>query len=239
MPTRIYNLASFEQFTAVKVSSDGGDKAGKLKIPSCAQIILSWQQTNGLIAKNVLYGRFSGSFNGTVAQADAILAALTTGASWTALATYLAPGTRLAQVSIRNVDAIDQPLIDGTWGGQPGTSTGVALPGEIALVLTLKTGKAGISGRGRVYVPGWGSNAIGAGDVVAAAAVTAAGNWGALLRNTINANGYTHVLGLRDRQAYTGAAGAEHPARPATSETITAVIVKDNHWDSQRRRGLH
>jgi hypothetical protein len=235
---RVVRLDQLQQFAAVNLLSDPGAVGGPVLIPSCAQIKLYWNQEDGKIGHNVLYGRYSGPFAGTPTQAQGILSALTTGAAWTGLAAFLATSTQLSNVSIRNVAIEDQAEIFNTAAGPFGTSASAALPNETACVITLHTAKAGQSGRGRMYVPGFATNALGAGNVISATTVTAVSNWGATIGGALNTQGYVFVLGLRERQAYVGATGTQHPDRPATSEPITQASVKDNHWDSQRRRGL-
>jgi len=235
---RAIPLDRLEQFTAVNLLLDPGDVGGPVIVPSCAQITLSWVLEGGKTAHNVLYGRYSGAFAGTVTQCNGIMAALTTGAAWTALVPFIANTGGLSTVSIRDVNSANQPIVTSTTGNGVGTSISSALPNEVAAVITLRTALAGRSGRGRVYIPGWATNALGAGNVIAAAAVTALGNWGATIGGAINTQGYVFVLGLKHRIAYTGTTGTIHPDRPATSIPITSTVVRDNHWDSQRRRGL-
>jgi len=237
---RYVNLANLQQFAAVNLTLDPGAVGGPVVIPSCAQIVLYWGLSNGVVAHNVLYGRYAGAFAGTPAQATAILTAMTSGATWTALAAFLAPTVALAGLHIRDVNTPDQAIIlNGTPRSSPGTSAGTALPDEVAAVITMLTAKTGPSNRGRAYIPGWANNASGTGGVIAAGAVTALGNWATSnLLGALSANGYVPVIGQKARVAYTGVTGTLHPARPAGSTTITSAVVKDNHWDTQRKRGL-
>lgn len=233
----IVRLSNLEQFAAVKINSDGGAIGGKVQVPQCAQIILQWSLEGGKIAENVLYGRYAGGFAGSQAQADAIHSALGTGAQWTALAAHLAPSTLFGNVAIRDVNTPDNGLISGSGSGKPGTSTGTALPAETAVVITKRTAKAGPAFRGRLYLSGFATTALGTGNVVAAPALTAINAWAATIANALLASGYTHVLGLKARQEYLGSTGTLHPARPAQSIDVTSM-AGDNHWDTQRRRGL-
>lgn len=239
MGLRLIRLDSLEQFAAVKVVSDGGAIGGKVKIPSAVQVTYVWALSGGKTAHCVLYGRYAGTFSMTSATATAALQALTTGAAWTALAAHIAPTAQLGSLFLRDVNEVDKPIIQATAGTAPGTSTGTALPDETAVCITFQTAFAGPSGRGRIYIPGWATTALGTGNVIAAAAVTALGNWATTnIANSFAAMSATHVLGLQERAAYTGTTGTQHPARPATTRDVTARIVKDNHWDTQRRRGL-
>jgi hypothetical protein len=235
---RVIRLDSLEQFTAINLLLDPGAIGGPVHVPSCAQISLIWGQDDGRTAHNVLYGRFSGPFAGTQTQANGIMTALTTGAAWTAMAAHMPPTSFLAGVSIRNVDVPNQPLVESNVTGAPGTSSGTPLPNEVAICVTLRTANAGRSGRGRIYVPNWATTALGTGNVINAAAVTAVGNWAATITGALNTQGYVFVLGLPERASYTGSTGTVHPHRDATSLVVTSTVVRDNHWDSQRRRGL-
>lgn len=234
----VVRLEQLQQFAAVDLRLDPGAIGGPVVIPQCAQIVMYWNLESGRQGHIVLYGRYSGAFAGTTAQANSILTGLTTGGAWTALAAFLSTATTLGAITIRDVSVANQPLVSSTTSGASGSSASPSLPNEVAAVVTLRTALAGKSGRGRSYVPGFATNALGAGNVIAAAAVTALQNWANTWPSIISGQGYTWVLGLKARQAYTGSTGTPHPARAATSVPITVATVRDNHWDSQRRRGL-
>lgn len=236
---RWINVSDLQQVTAVQLLSDPGQIPGSVVIPSCAQIVLQWTLEDGHLAHNVTYGRYSGAFSGTVAQANALLSALTTGSTWNAMATGLATTTTLSAVTIRDVNSPFQPLISSTGTGAPGTATGESLPNEVAIVSTLRTAQAGRSSRGRLYLPGWAVSVTAAGNVIASGFVNAVTNWTDGFRSIYPAQGYTWVLGQRERQAYTSPiTGRQFPHRPAGSIPIIQALCKDNHWDTQRRRGL-
>jgi hypothetical protein len=235
---RLVNLANFTQFAAINLTADPGYDPSNRVIPNCAEIRLNWVQENGRPVHNVLHGSYSGTFNGSQAQANSILAALTSGANWTAMQTFLGLQTALTTVSIRNLGVAHSPYIDSLSGGASGTTTGTSLPNEVAAVITLRTASNGPQFRGRIYVPGFASNALGAGNTIAATAVTAIGNWGSIIAGALQAQGYIFGIAHFSRLAYTGVGGAQHPARPAGLVPITSVVVRDNHWDTQRRRGL-
>ena len=234
----IIRLENFTPFQAINVLSDPGHIGGPVIIPSCAQITLNWTLDSGRIGHCVLYGRYSGSYAGTQTQANALMAALTTGGAFSALAAFWSTTQGLSTVSLRDVNTQDNPIVSSNAGVGVGSSASPSLPNEVALVSTLRTAKAGRSGRGRMYVPCWATNALGAGNVAAAAAVTALNNWTATFTSALSGQGYVWVLGLPHRIAYTGTTGTQHPDRPATSVPVTSSVVRDNHWDSQRRRGL-
>ena len=236
---RVLDISKLQTFTAVNLLSDPGAIPGKVQIPNAAQIVLTWTLADGKSGHNVLYGRYIPPFAGTAAQATAILAALGSGAQWTAYAAFLATTTSLFNVTIRDVNTIDQPIISATTGAAPGASASPEMPDEVAAVVTLRTGKVGPGNRGRIYLPGFATNALATGNVIAPATVTALGNWAQTIKTAFAAQGYTLALGQRERAAYTSPiTGANFPHRPAAAPDITALVVRDNHWDSQRRRGL-
>ena len=234
----IVRLDSFEPFQAVNLLLDPGAIGGPVVVPQAAQIVINWGQEDAVFAHTVLYGRYAGPFGGTVAQANNIMTALTTGGTWTAFAAFLASTSFISGVTIRDVNTAGNVAISSTNAGVPGTSASPALPNEVAAVVTFRTSRAGPGHRGRMYIPGFATNALGAGNVIAAAAVTAVQNWANVIPSAFIASGYTHVLGLPARASYTGATGTVHPARAATTEDVTQRLVRDNHWDTQRRRGL-
>lgn len=235
--TRIIALDNLQQFAAVKLNDDAGYIGGPKIIDQCAEISIAWVITGGKVVYNVLHGRYTGSFAGSQAQANSIHTGLASGAQWTAMAAFMPTTGGISSVSIRNLDIKDQPLITSNAAAGLGTSASAALPGEVAAVLTLRTAFTGRANRGRIYVPNFATNALGAADTIAANAVTAIANWGAIIAGVLNAQGYLFCIGHVARAAYTGASGTQHPARVDGTVPVQTVVVRDNHWDSQRRRG--
>ena len=236
--SRVVNLANFQQFTAINFLSDPGALGGAKIVPSCAQITLSWVLAGGKTGHNVMTGRYTGAFAGSVAQANAILAALNLGTPATTLMTHMAPSTFMSAVSIRDINSANQPLVVSTGAVTGGTGAGVALPNEVSLCITLHTALAGRANRGRMYIPGWHAAAVAADNTAIPAVVTDLQAWANTVQNAFNASGYQMVIGQPARAAYTGSTGTAHPARVASSVTVQSLLVRDNHWDSQRRRGL-
>jgi hypothetical protein len=168
-----------------------------------------------------------------------MLTQLASGAGWTGLAAYMPTTSSLFSVSFRDMNTANNAFITSNAAAVPGTSASPALPDEVAVVVTMRTAKTGQANRGRVYNPAWATNALGAGGIVLAAAVTALGTWAT--NNLLAAfapRGLTAVLGQPARASYTGTTGTLHPARTAGSIAITSAVVRDNHWDTIRRRGL-
>lgn len=231
-------LDRLQQFAAVNVLVDQGLIQGPKLVDNCAQITLRFSLESGKVGHVVLGGRYIPPFAGTVTQANAIHTALSTGAAWTAVAAFMPTSTIFTGVDIRNIHLPDQAIISSTSTAAPGTSASAALPSEVAAAFTLRTGLTGPRYRGRAYIPGFATNALGAGNLVAAAAVTALNNWQGTFAAALSAQGYTWCLALPARNAYTSIkTGRVFPARPKETPSITAAPM-NNHWDSQRRRGL-
>lgn len=236
--SRVFNLANFNQFTAINVLSDPGHLGGPVIIPNCIKLMLVWTLPNGKLVRNVLGASVGGSFAATPAVAESARLAIVGGGTWPPLAAFMPTTGSFTRVELLDVRTPNQPVVSSTGAATPGTSASAGLPGEVAAVLTLRTALTGTSNRGRVYVPNFATNALGAGDVIAAAAVTAIQGWVANIQGAVANVSGTWVILHPARAAYIGATGTTHPARPAGSVTVTSAIVRDNHWDSQRRRGL-
>jgi hypothetical protein len=235
---RLVRLDTLQQFATVDLQFDPGAIGGPKVIPNAAEITLFWVLGSGKTGHNVLTGRYSGTYSGSAAQANAIMTALTTGSAWSTLAGFIAPTASLGGLSLRDLNQPNQPLIANTTGGGAGTSTGTELPNEVSAVITTRTAFTGPANRGRVYVPGWATNALGTGNQMAAPAKTALATWASTIAGALSGSGYTWCIGHQARAAYTGSGGTQHPARVAGTVPITTVEVRDGHWDSQRRRGL-
>lgn len=234
----LVNLSNLEQLAAVQLDEDGGRDPKKHTIPNCVQVSLIWAQEDGVQAHNILGARVSAGFTPTQTIANSILTALTTGATWTALALFMPASTGLSQIMLKDRRVLDQPFIPSSVAGAAGTSVSPALPNEVAMACTFRTALVGKGNRGRMYVPGWATNALGTGNVMAGPCVTALTNWIQTIATAFSAQGLTHALIQPHRLAYTSPKGTPHDERLAGTQDITSRTVRDNHWDSQRRRGL-
>lgn len=236
--SRILRLDSFEQFAAINVLSDPGHIGGPVIVPNAIQTVLKWSLPGGRTANNVLYGVAPGVPNPTVAMADALFTALGSGAQWTAFAAEIATTVSFTAVTLRSVHVRDQPVLSSTGAAKAGTNASQALPNENAVCVTERTAKTGQQNRGRLFLVGFNAGTVAAGNIIAAPTVTAVQNWVNTFIAAFSAQGLTLSIGQPARAAYTGSTGTQHAARSATSTPITSMSVRDNKWDSQRRRGL-
>ena len=237
---RILNLSSLQPFQAVNLLSDPGHIAGPIQIDNAARLRINWTLGNGKTAHNILHFQYNGTPALSVTLADTIKLGLIAGGPWTAFAAHLAPTAALQSVTLTDIRQPGLPEFTSVAAATPGASTGTALPDEASIVVTLRTANRGPSGRGRFYLPGLATTALASGNVIASAVMTAIANWANNnVRGTINANLGPMCLGLPARAGYTSPiTGRVFPARTDSTPPVTSCEVRDNHWDSQRRRGL-
>jgi hypothetical protein len=236
--SRVLNISNFQQFTAINVLSDPGHIGGPVVIPNVVRFMPVFTLTNLKVARLVLSMSVPAGYTVTATNAETMRAALVAGANWTALAALMPTTGNLTRVDLQDIRTANNPVISSTGPATPGTSASPALPDEVSLVVTIRTARTGQANRGRFFIPNWATNAIGGAGVASAAAVTAAGGFASNILTAITGQGGTWVLAQPARQAYTGITGTQHPARVAGSLPQAGVVVRDNHWDTQRRRGL-
>lgn len=236
----LVSLQNLPQLTAVQLIQDPGHDPHKHVIPTGVKVRIVWGLPDGKQGCNVLGMQVGGSFVATAAIAESMRAFLTTGGLWTAYAAFLHPSASLLRVELQDLRQLDQPLIPSTGAAVAGTGTGTALPSEVALCGTLRTSKIGRGNRGRVYLCGFVASAVAAGDLVSAGLMTAAGGSGflGLINGAMTTAGGQWALIQPHRLEYTSANGTPHDERPAGMLPITTYLLRDNHWDTQRRRGL-
>jgi hypothetical protein len=238
MTLRVVDLNNFQQFTAINVLSDAGHIGGPVVIPNCVRVVIVWNLTDGKQARNVLATTVSANFQVTATVAETLRAGFVVGGNWSTLAAFMPTTSSLAAVELVDIRGLNNAPVISTGAPTPGTSASPALPSETAICVTLRTAKAGIGFRGRMYVPNFATNALGAGDQVNAATITALNTWVNQIKAQLDGQSMTWSLAQPARAAYTGSTGTAHPARSAGTVPLTSWATKDNHWDSQRRRGL-
>lgn len=236
---RLINLQDLPTITAVKVNDDLGAIGGPIVIPLAVQVVLNWTVAGGRSGHNVLYGKTPAVPAPTVAMAQALFAGMTTGALWTAMATHLASTLTINSVSVMSVHAANQPVFVSTGSAVAGANATLALPAEMALCVTLRTALRGRSNRGRIFIPNYSVDQVGAGSIVVPLAVTDTAAWANNFITLFSGQGMTLSIGQQERAAYTSPiTGTAFAHRDAQTVPVTSLVVRDNHWDSQRRRGL-
>lgn len=209
---------------------------GAYTIPNCVRIYIAWTLPNTKTVYNILHGQVAGGFTATSTVAENIFSAVKAAGGWTSWKANVNSGVSFAAVSLRDMRALNQPLVTSTTGASAGTGAGTALPPGDALIVTLRTGSAGRSFRGRVYLPGLDSTALAAGGVAAAGTMTNAKAFVDAVSTALTGQSITLSIGQPPRNAYTSDKGTAHLARAATVVNVTSTVVRNNIIDHQRRR---
>jgi hypothetical protein len=135
-------------------------------------------------------------------------------------------------VSVRDIRSPSLAMITSTAPAAGGAAPGDSLPAQIAAVVTLRTAKAGKGFRGRAYIPGFSEASNDTGGVMTAATKAALDLYAAGLQNVFLAGLVT--LGVAKRPIYNDADCTI--VTPGETNAVTQVLVRNDLWDTQRRR---
>lgn len=239
MSRRLVNIADLQQFTAVELLSDPGHDPSPKPIPQCMEVRFDYALPDSKTAHNVLHARYPSAYPGSVAMANTIKAAWSQLFGTSGLNNNISTQVTLAGVSLRDLGVLNAVYITSTGAASAiGIDPSQAMPAEVAAVLTERTPISGPGGRGRIYIGGFTPVAIGPGNTISASCVAQLTSFANGISGVFTASSVTQCLALPSRVAYTGTTGRQHPARAAQTADVIATVVRDNHWDSQRRRGL-
>lgn len=190
-----------------------------------------WQRSSADAAVNVLHWDFTegqplGLSNQDVAdifasEVASAAAVLTAGTTTTGL---MSQSWSIDRVTIRDLRIPNQPEFSSTVG-VVGTNTSQTLPSSNAVVVTLRTAKAGRSFRGRTYIPGWSAFAVTATGAISSTAREAAEDF---------------ITGLQAGVAaeIPGAVLVVYSRTLDETNPVVSVQVRDDQWDVQRRRNV-
>jgi hypothetical protein len=217
---------------------DAGRIPGKFAISNCVEIRLIWQITTTRQAAVTLNGRNPGTTAVNISLANNALTQF--GQAWEShLALYSPTAVVLGAAMVRDMSSADNPFIISDAAGFSGTSASPLMPQEVALVLTENISVRGRGAKGRLYIPGFATNADN-GDGTALDAVRLAMNaMGTAWIAAFTPLALAPALAKPARQAYVGVTGTPHDARDAGIATVTSYVCQDVVWDSQRRRSPH
>lgn len=216
---------------------DLGRIAGPVVIPSLVELHLVWILANGKEVKNILHGEVPDAYSATSTSAENMRAAIAASAAWTAYKPYLHTTCAFQRVDLRDIRSPNLALVQSTGGAVAGTGAGNALPPEVALAVTLRTNHAGVGFRGRVYLCGFDDAALNGDGTAIAGLTSAAKGFVDAVSTAMSGQGLTLSLAQPQRNAYTSPrTGRAIAARAPSSLPITQTIVRDNVFDSQRRR---
>ena len=220
-----------------------------LVVPEGGYVRLGWTYNSGTInGYNVIGCRIPAGTTITQALADAISTAIKNAVTSSGLAPTLSSATALAAVGVRDLRTANMPEFVGAGAAVSGTGAGDALPRSVALVVTLRTASAGPRNRGRVYLGGFDEGANGPGGNPSAALITAAPAFINAVGSAMTAQGLTLAVLSRPANQITFTKDELLPsgqhnittkvqqARAGKATAVTAVVLRNSIWDSQRRR---
>jgi hypothetical protein len=211
--------------------------AGPLVIPGVAELKLRWQVNGVRFATNVLHVSNPDGIAINSSLCDAILAGILADARWTAFTTVLSLDMNLLGIAMKNLNVPLASEFQDTIGGGAGTGVVKMLPSGVALVVTLKSATGGRTGRGRVYLSGYDTIALGGAGEATNDAVTFSRDFVQAISDAVFAEGFALTIANRAHDAYISpATGIEVPAAPASHHDVVSITVSDNIYDSQRRR---
>jgi hypothetical protein len=210
---------------------------GPLVIPQCLEVRLKWTLPNDRLATNVLHAFLDTGATIPTGLADTLFAGISTSGAFTALAVYLSDATLFTSIDVKDLRVAGGTISESTGVAVAGTDTTNALPEEVALAVTLRTAFSGRAFRGRTYLAGFGTAAIDATGHAVTGLVTAAQGFMQDVSDQMFAAGTALVVAQRGHAAYTSPfTGNTVPAENAGVQFVTSISVRDNLFDSQRRR---
>jgi len=190
----------------------------------------------GLSTTNVLHGNYTGggALDGTMAEA--LFSGFKTQLTLSNFNAQLAVGTQFVAVGLRDLRTAHLPEYMSTGSLVAGADATGAMPSSVAIAVTLLTAQAGRGYRGRSYFGGLGLITTQDARTFNAAAGQAAVDFMEGIMSTMQTNGMPLGVAQRALLAGTDANGNPMPARGASIIPVTAAILRDHRFDSQRNR---
>lgn len=224
---------------------DNGRIPGPVFIDECFALRLYWELPNDKTAFNVLHA--SGAGPGTLSQAyvDALFTAVKTAFTGSAHDDDLDTETSLTAVGLRDMSESSSGSGVGLseWKSSGAAASGSAvvagqgpMPHQVAFCVSLKTGFSGQANRGRVFLPGYHMRADDGNGLIKEATANKGVAFIQAIADHLETLGLALCLAHPARKAYTGWAGAEHPARDAGTVPVLNITKLNLQWDTQRLR---
>lgn len=192
-------------------------------INSTYSIILVWSLGGEPWALNSLKATLPGGDVVNQGLADAWATDLNALHDSSGLAAVQPTNISLGAVRVRDLRTANQPEFEAAVGS-PGTNVTELLPRQAGIRVSAKTALAGRSFRGGPTIPGFAENQNDAGGRIAASASAAALAFFDAVRTAALNRGHTLSIGS---------------TKLGTSQPITGTSIRDNIWDTQRRRGYN
>jgi len=205
-----------------------------LVIAGAAQLNLHWVN-QGLPFNNVLGVSAPPGVVIDQTLAETVGAAIKTAYNSSTLNTHMGTSTGLQSVGLRDLRTAGQPEYLDSGTVQAGNGLTDTLPPQTALVVSVRTARAGASFRGRIYLGGFVEGDNGPTGLVLQAAADAAVGFIDGVGAALNASGMALAVLSYPREAKT-IPEKIIPAKTGFVTPSTVVEVRNLLWDTQRRR---
>lgn len=195
-----------------------------IPLPECAKVAITFQNAQGNQAVNTFWF-YDANGDLTLSRAQTLTSAM---ADWlqTDWADVAVADWKAVRCETRGWNAVeaayDDELLD-----IPGTLTGDALPSEVTIAISLRTGFTGRSKRGRIFHVGIGETNV-IGDMISDAYKNNLVTAYAGLKTITDPLDFTWVVASFQTEGAPRAQGVYTP--------ITSIVIVDNIVDSQRKR---
>lgn len=206
-----------------------------LQVTNAGLLRIIWQLSGADYAVNVFgFDNPTHATSINQALADGLDADAKSAFTASGLAACVATSVSLSRVGIRDIHTANQPEFLGTAAAVAGASAGDLLPPQTALVVTLRTALAGPRFRGRSYLPGFTEADNAALGSASPACATAAASFVNALAAAMQARNIRMAVVSRPLvDPVTGAV-----TRPGAVTQVVSALVRNNVWDTQRRRAV-
>ena len=218
-----------------------------VQVTGAAQLKL-YGLLNGQLMMNVLGCEITGNPVFGQALADTLGTAIKN--AWvTNMQPRCTSGVSLVRVGIRNLNLDNQNEYRDAGAAVVGNAVGDSLPGQNALVVSLRADGAGKSFRGRVYIGGFAEAENTATGVASANATTAAGNFVGAINTALQASSMrlailtlpqpdiriTKITTIDGTVTETRTL-SHQTQKPGAFHRVAFISVGNTVWDTQRRR---
>lgn len=196
--------------------------------PSCAELVPRFRGPGGNIMNNVYnFARIGGGEYDEVLLQDLI----NTYIAWEGATTMMGRSNELSLVSVyaRALDYPNAPVVEYQLPTPKiGAHSSPLLPGNVTLSISMRTGRAGRSYRGRSYWVGLYESTVAGDFVTTATANTILGKMGNLLSGDFVLDGHQLVVLSKQENGV--------PRSIAVATPVTNMVIVDTRVDTQRRR---
>lgn len=211
--------------------------AGNLPVPNGVELRIVWTFQGAPHALNILH--FHNPSGATITQAVANQVDTAVKAAFTSSghAANIVAAFALARAEVRSMTSNTDPWFPGSAAAVVGTSVADPLPAAVSLVITNLTGLRGRSFMGRTYLTGFGEGVNDPSGGCTLAAANAAALFVLTIRTSLAGATPSLVQSVLSRWT-TPPSGTLQERNPPILTPVTSNALKDQRWDTQRRRAV-